>query len=84
MYGLNGSQDITRFYVMDWNYNIIANVELEESNGYRSWLGTDDDCIYILRQRTDETERGESSYVIEYIEKEDLADGEYSIQECIY
>lgn len=84
MYGLNGSQDITRFYVMDWNYNIIANVELEESNGYRSWLGTDDDCIYILRYRTDETARGESSYVIEYIEKEDLSDGEYSIQECIY
>lgn len=84
MYGINGSQDITRFYVMDWNYNIIANVELEESNGYRSWLGTDEKCIYIRRQRTDETERGESSYVIEYIEKEDLADGEYSIQECIY
>ena len=52
--GLNGLQDITRFYVMDWNYNIIANVELEESNGYRSWLGTDNNCIYISRIRTDE------------------------------
>lgn len=83
-YTYNGPPDMTRFYVMDWNYSIIANVELEESNGYRSWLGTDDNCIYILRQRTDETARGESSYFIEYIEKDDLADGEYSIQECIY
>lgn len=84
MYGLNGPQEITRVFIMDWNYNIVANIELEESSGCRSWLGTDDDYIYISRMRTDEIGENESNYVIEYIEKEDLADGEYTIWECLY